>query len=117
MDRDEKLAQLLAGLTDRVHRGMEIDFDSVCQQNPELADELRGLWGAVLVADAAGSASNEAEIRGQLATRNDTSSFPFQFGDYEVTQELGRGGMGVVYGARQGTLGRDVALKMILAGQ
>jgi serine/threonine-protein kinase len=112
-DRDEQLALLLADLSTRQRSGDTPDVDAVGRQHPHLADELKQLWAIAQFADLARGSAAATRPYTTPAPDGPPPPLPRSFGDFTLLAELGRGGMGVVYMARQQSLGRTVAIKMI----
>jgi serine/threonine-protein kinase len=112
-DRESRLALVLADLTDRIIRGERPRLEAELERHADLAAELRELWPTLFLAHHLGSSVSESQGTGSIS---DPAPFPRVMGDFELLEELGRGGMGVVYRAWQKSLQRSVAIKMILRG-
>jgi hypothetical protein len=104
-ERSQRLDEVVTAYLKAVEAGQAPDQAAWLARYPEFAAELQAFFAAQ---------DEVVRLAGPLRSLPETVRY---FGDYELIEEIARGGMGVVYRARQVTLDRVVALKMILAGQ
>ncbi len=122
--RDQRVNEAIAVYLQAVEAGDPPDRAAFLAQYADIATELEAFLAdrerfRQLAQPLAGEAPTAAPgepsgVSRQVPASGATVRY---FGDYELLAEIARGGMGVVYKARQVSLDRVVALKMILAGQ
>ncbi|WP_182867564.1 serine/threonine-protein kinase [Stieleria mannarensis] len=107
-EQQERLSEILEAYLDGLEQGRPSDPDALIQDHPELAEPLRWyLRGLDFVHHAT------AELGPKEPSEDPGNASENELGDFEILREVGRGGMGVVYEARQKSLGRRVALKVL----
>src|SRR5262249_45917531 len=122
-DKFSQLDQIIAEYLQAVEAGQPLDQSVLLAAHPEVADDLAAFFADYAKAEDAVAPLRPAAIaEAETVAPGDSSGLsrgavPRAFGDYELLEEIAHGGMGVVYKARQVSLSRTVALKMILAGQ
>jgi serine/threonine-protein kinase len=104
---------LLDAYLEQLQGGGQPDRQAILQRHPELESTLDCLEALERLAPAG---ELEESVEGGGGEGAPPGRLPFDtFGPFEILEEIGRGGMGVVYKARQPELDRLVAIKMILA--
>ncbi len=106
----EPLEELAEEFAERYRRGERPSLTEYTRAHPELAAEIRELFPALLMMEELGSVDTSPSDPALAGKREPV---PKQLGEYHLLQEVGRGGMGVVYEAVQESLGRHVALKVL----
>jgi serine/threonine protein kinase len=111
-DEESQLDRLLAEFLLNQEAGVSVDPEELMAVHPEFAKTIREFF------------DNEQQMQGvaSLSTSPNRTHSPIvdtirYFGDYELINEIARGGMGIVYRARQTSLNRVVAVKMMRSGQ
>jgi serine/threonine protein kinase len=126
--RDERVDEAIAEFLEAAEAGRAPDVREFIARHADLATELeaffadRKQFGQLVqplmpAPQARGGGWDEPTLAPAQTDGGSSLGTVRYFGDYELLEEIARGGMGVVYKARQVSLKRIVALKMILAGQ
>src|SRR5436190_22719669 len=115
--KEQSLEEVLAAYLEAQEQGRRPDEDALLREHPELASELKSFFANQRQIAPLRKKRPSERVVTALVPPSPGEGGTGRFGQYEVLGEVARGGMGVVYRARQPGLNRVVALKMILSGE
>ncbi|MFK8112460.1 MAG: protein kinase [Rubripirellula sp.] len=116
----ERLGEILEDYLGDLEAGEPVDRAAIVDANPELAGVLNkylnsidALHQAGVAVGAENASQSASSINAMSAAIDNQLPQSSRLGDYVIKEEIGRGGMGIVYAADQISLGRKVALKTL----
>lgn len=104
-EREELVAELAESFLARLRAGESVTIDSFLAEHAEVADDLAELLPAMV--DMEGLSRHTQPPAPAMA------HYPERLGDYHLLERIGSGGMGTVFRARQESLHREVAVKIL----
>ena len=110
---DPRVVQLLDEYLAAIEAGKHPDRQALLDQCPEASAELAACLDALEFVERVVRVQGDTHVPAVDETGGSTPAGATVLGDFEIVREVGRGGMGVVYEARQISLGRRVALKTL----
>lgn len=100
---------LASEYAEKARQGKNPTLESYIERYPEMADEIRELFPMVAALEQWKSDRESEVLRAQLPDQFKLK----QLGDCRIVREIGRGGMGVVFEAVEGSIERHVAVKLL----
>lgn len=100
---------LASEYAEKARQGQNPSLESYIERYPEMADEIRQLFPMVAALEQWKSDRESEVLRAQLPDQFKLK----QLGDCRIVREIGRGGMGVVFEAVEGSIERHVAVKLL----